>query len=80
MAIALALMNRKIAPRGTSSSVSDSAFGSYGQGPIPLGFERAAHVLFHVIEDRLESSLEVGLHLFNVGTVADKILSRPCPS
>jgi len=28
VAIALALMNRKIAPRGTSSSASDSAFGS----------------------------------------------------
>src|SRR5262245_31571615 len=31
VAMALALMNRKMAPRGTSSSSSDSAFGSYGR-------------------------------------------------
>ena len=48
--------------------------------PDPLGFERAAHVLFHIIEDRLEVSLEVGLHLFNVRTVVDKILSHCCTS
>src|SRR4029450_10440852 len=30
VAIALALMNRKMAPCGTSSSCSESAFGSYG--------------------------------------------------
>jgi hypothetical protein len=46
----------------------------------PLSFERASHTLLHVIEDRLESLLEVGLELFNVRTVVDKILSHSCPS
>src|SRR5262245_38436146 len=47
--------------------------------PDSFGFDRAAHVLFHVIEHHLEASLEVGLDLFNVSTVADKILSHCCP-
>ena len=46
--------------------------------PDSLGFERAAHVLFHVVEDGLKASIEVGLDLFNVRTVADKILSHCC--
>src|SRR5262245_4415292 len=47
--------------------------------PNPLGLERAAHMLFHRIENRLEASLEVGLDLFNVRTVAYKILGHCCP-
>jgi len=42
--------------------------------PDPLSFERAAHMLFHIIEDGIKSPIEVGLLLFNVRTVADKIL------
>src|SRR6185369_624332 len=48
--------------------------------PDSLGFERAAHVLLHVVEDCLKASIEVGLDLFNVRTVADKSLSHYCPS
>src|SRR5258706_10119995 len=48
--------------------------------PDPLGFERAAHVLFHVIEDLLQASFEIRLNLFNVRTVTHKILSHCCYS
>src|SRR6266850_480866 len=47
--------------------------------PNPLGLERAAHVLFHLIEERLNASLEIRLVPFNVRTVAHKVLSHCCP-
>src|SRR5262245_34515507 len=42
--------------------------------PNPLGFNGAAHVLRHVIDNRLECLFETGLGSFNVWTVADKTL------
>ena len=48
--------------------------------PDPLGFERAAHVLLHVIEDLLQGPIEIGLLLFNVRTVTHKFLSHCCHS
>lgn len=48
--------------------------------PNPLGFEGAAHVLLHVIEDLLKGPLEIGLLLFNVRTVTHKFLSHCCHS
>src|SRR5262245_40613923 len=46
----------------------------------PLDLERAAHMLFHCIEDRLEASREVGFDLVNVRTVTNKTLSHCWPS
>src|SRR5678815_387727 len=47
--------------------------------PNPLGFERAAHALFHAVEDRLKGLFEIRLGLFNVRAVAHKVLSHCCP-
>ena len=46
--------------------------------PDPLGFERSAHVLFHVIEDLPQSPFKIGLEVFDVRTVAHKILCHGC--
>ncbi len=46
--------------------------------PDPLGFERAAHVLFHVIEDLLQGSVEIGLLLFDGRAITHKRLSHCC--
>jgi hypothetical protein len=46
--------------------------------PDPLGFERAAHVLFHVIENLLQGSFEIGLALFDGRTVTHESLSHSC--
>jgi len=46
--------------------------------PDPLGFERPAHVLFHVIEDLLQGLVEIGFVLFDGRAVTHKCLSHDC--
>ena len=52
--------------------------GHSAHKPDPLGFERAAHVLFHVIEDLLQRLIEIGLVLFDGRTVTHEWLNHYC--